>query len=407
MWLSNISDSCEPAIIPDVTCQTVDGKNIIVVDVEAGRQRPYYIKSLGLEQGVFVRVAGTTRQADEYMLRELMFEGSNRSFDQTVCLGLEVTEQELIEFCKSLQEVALQNTQTEEEKRMVKEVTLSQLVSWGILLEKDGKFLPTNAYAVLAGKEKLPVSIQCGLFKGTSKDVFLDRREFTGTAWEQLEQAYQFVLRNIRLGAVMDGLYRQDVYEIPTKAIRELIINAVVHRSYVEHNSIQIAIYDDRLEVTSPGKLPMGQTIEKMKKGYSKIRNEALARAFSYMRLIEHWGSGIPRVIGVVKSAGLKEPEFIDGDIDLRVNLYRNQDQNGITDTKPDTKLNDLSDNGSNAENQLLEFISSKPNCTQKECAASIGVSIPTMKRLFAKLQEEGRLEREGTNRKGKWIIKK
>lgn len=161
-----------------------------------------------------------------------------------------------------------------------------------------------------------------------------------------------------------------------------------------------IAIYDDRLEVTSPGKLPMGQTIEKMKKGYSKIRNEALARAFSYMRLIEHWGSGIPRIIGVVKSAGLKEPEFIDGDIDLRVNLYWNQ--NGITDTKLDA----ISDSDSNAVNQLLEFISSKPNCTQKECAASIGVSIPTMKRLFAKLQEEGRLEREGTNRKGKWIIK-
>ena len=93
-------------------------------------------------------------------------------------------------------------------------------------------------------------------------------------------------------GANIVGIYRQDVYEIPPDAIRELIINAAVHRSYLDHGNIQVAIYDDRLEITSPGKLPMGQTLERMKEGYSQIRNEALASAFSYMNLIEHWGSG-------------------------------------------------------------------------------------------------------------------
>ena len=68
-----------------------------------------------------------------------------------------------------------------------------------------------------------------------------------------------------------------------------------------------------KLEITSPGKLPMGQTMERMKEGYSKIRNEALAHAFVYMNLIEHWGSGIPRIIDKVKAAGLQEPEFIGG----------------------------------------------------------------------------------------------
>ncbi len=70
----------------------------------------------------------------------------------------------------------------------------------------------------------------------------------------------------------------------------------------------------------------MGQTLERMKEGYSKIRNEALAHAFSYMNLIEHWGSGIPRIIGKVKAAGLREPEFIGGEVDLRINIYRGQD---------------------------------------------------------------------------------
>ena len=163
------------------------------------------------------------------------------------------------------------------------------------------------------------------MFKGTTKAVFVDRREYTGPLWEQIDEAFQFVLRNIHLGATIVGIYRQDIYEIPPDAIRELIINAMVHRSYLDHGTIQVAVYDDRLEITSPGKLPMGQTMERMKEGYSKIRNEALAHAFAYMNLIEHWGSGIPRIIDKVKAAGLREPEFIGGEVDLRINIYRGQ----------------------------------------------------------------------------------
>ena len=149
----------------------------------------------------------------------------------------------------------------------------------------------------------------------------------------RVDEAFQFVLRNIHLGATIVGIYRQDIYEIPPDAIRELIINAMVHRSYLDHGTIQVAVYDNRLEITSPGKLPMGQTLERMKEGYSKIRNEALAHAFSYMNLIEHWGSGIPRSIDKVKAAGLREPEFIGGEVDFRINIYRGQlTSNAISD---------------------------------------------------------------------------
>ena len=120
-------------------------------------------------------------------------------------------------------------------------------------------------------------------------------------------------------------IYRQDIYEIPLDAIRELIINATVHRSYLDHGMIQIAVYDNRLEITSPGKLPMGQTMERMKEGYFKIRNEDLAHAFAYMNLIEHWGNGIPRIIDKEKAAGLRESEFIGGEVDLHINIYQEQ----------------------------------------------------------------------------------
>lgn len=97
-----VSDSCEPAIIPDITLQTVDGKTVIVVEVSEGRQRPYYIKALGRDGGVYVRVAGTTRLADEYMIKELLFEGSNRYYDQALCTGLNVTDEDIYALCKAM-----------------------------------------------------------------------------------------------------------------------------------------------------------------------------------------------------------------------------------------------------------------------------------------------------------------
>ena len=203
------------------------------------------------------------------------------------------------------------------------------------------------------------------MFKGTTKEVFVDRREYTGPIWEQIEEAFQFVLRNIHLGATIVGIYRQDVYEIPPDAIRELIINAAVHRSYLDHGNIQVAVYDNRLEITSPGKLPMGQTLERMKEGYSQIRNEALAYAFLYMNLIEHWGSGIPRIIGKVKAAGLREPEFIGGEVDLRINIYREQIDNASGDNNTD-KVPDSADTVPDSASMMPDSVGKVPDINQK-----------------------------------------
>ena len=408
-----VSDSCEPAIIPDITLQTIDGKTVIVVEISEGRQRPYYIKALGRDGGVYVRVDGTTRLADEYMIKELMFEGSNRYFDQALCTGLTISDEDIDALCRAMKEQAIKNAHSEEQKAAVKEVGRQQLRAWGVLIERDGKDYPSNAYAILTGCGALHVATQCGVFKGTTKEIFVDRREYTGPIWEQIEEAFQFVLRNIHLGATIVGIYRQDVYEIPSDAIRELIINAAVHRSYLDHGNIQVAVYDDRLEITSPGKLPMGQTLERMKEGYSQIRNEALAYAFSYMNLIEHWGSGIPRIIGKVKAAGLREPEFIGGEVDLRINIYRGQNNdigvnNGVNGVKTD--VNDAVYADKNLPDhiqKLLKLIVENPTETQAQYAEKLGVSKRTISRIIVKLKEQGILEQQGSRRKAKWIILK
>ena len=104
--------------------------------------------------------------------------------------------------------------------------------------------------------------------------------------------------------------------------------------SFLQNSHIQVAIYDDRLEITSPGGLLPGVTIEKMQEGFSKIRNKALAHAFLYMNMIEEWGSGIPKLMREMKEYGLREPEFIDLEIGFRVNLYRNRGDAGVAGSK-------------------------------------------------------------------------
>ena len=430
-----ISDSCEPAIIPDVYLQTIEGKTIIIADISEGRQRPYFIKSLGKEAGVYVRVAGTSRPADEYMIKELMLEGSSRSFDQIISTGWNVTDDEINALCAEM-------------KEQVREVGPQQLLSWGILAEKDGKYYPTNAFYILTGSGPIHTVMQCGVFKGSTKAVFVDRREYSGPLWLQVDNAVQYVLRNIHMGAKFIGIYRQDIYEIPPDSIRELIVNAAVHRSYLDHNNTQIAVYDDRLEITSPGKLPMGQTIERMKKGYSRIRNEAIANAFAYMHLIEHWGSGIPRIIREVQEAGLKAPEFIGGEVDLRINIYRKQNDNNSLDAiHPDTEAGNTSqatgqenqntsietgtgavntskkdlntsieknsDNKksddklsfSETEQQLLTLIRENPMMTMGEMASRSGLSRAGVQYALNVLRGKGVISREGSRKKGVWVI--
>ena len=161
----------------------------------------------------------------------------------------------------------------------------------------------------------------------------------------------------------------------------------------------------------------MGQTMERMKEGYSKIRNEALAHAFAYMNLIEHWGSGIPRIIDKVKAAGLREPEFIGGEVDLRINIYRGQVDTNNAINANDTKngVNGVN-NGTNGTEvpfdkeqtqieKLLQIIEKNPSATQAYYAEKMGISKRTVSRMFASLQEKGRLVQNGTKRKANWKI--
>lgn len=160
--------------------------------------------------------------------------------------------------------------------------------------------------------------------------------------------------------------------------------------SYMSPDKIQVALFDDRLEVTSPGMLDHDLTIEKMKTGLSKVRNKAIAEAFSYMNLIEAWGSGIPKMYDEAKAYGLPEPELIDLDSDFRVNLYRRKmefDEHGVVDpAKEEVKTTQDTTQAAQEEAKatkvtlkendraVISLIRANPAITQKENGNGIGM---------------------------------
>lgn len=399
-----ISDSCEPRIRPDVTLQTVNDKTVIVVEILPGAMRPYYIKSEGMTAGTYMRVSGTTRPVEGYMLKELILEGQNRYFDSEPCRELQITDEDIQNFCKTMKETAIKNTWQNSEKAKIKDITKNTLLSWGILTEVQGEIFPTNAYALLTGQLRMQPVIQCGLFKGKDRAYFADRKEFDGPIQNQVDAAYQYVLEKINMGMQIQGIYRQDVYELPTDSVRELIANAVAHRSYLEPGNIQVAIFDDRLEVTSPGMLLNNVSIKKMMEGYSKPRNPAIANAFAYMKIIEKWGTGIPRIFRECREYGLPDPELIDFDGDFRVNMYRNT----AIDYSPrvNDRVNDkVNDRVNEIEEKILKFIDNDPAITITQLSMELELSRKTIAAKLKTLKEKKMIERVGSSRKGYWKI--
>ena len=411
-----ISDSCEPQIIPDIEPQTVDGKTVIVITVEAGKNRPYYIKSQGKTKGTYIRVAGTSRPAQQEKIRELEMEGARISWDELTCVGYEVTEEATQDLCNDIEDFRKKAGLSEHTVRK------EQLFNWKVLKKREGNVLASNAYALLTSDYFQFSKTQCAVFKGTDRTIFLDKREYTGPIYKQIESAVEFVLRNIRLGATIDVLVRRESYELPVEAIREMIINAHCHRNLLDESCIQVAIYDDRLEVTSPGGLYNGLTYEEVMKGHSKIRNKLIANIFSQMGLVEAWGSGIRRIIGAAREYGLPEPTVEVFDDMFRVNLYRIAQENGNGNNfgvnggenfgvNGGDKFGDkahISKNGhklTDTQKKILDCITEDKYISAKKIAEKIGMSGRTVENNIKKMKTAEILVRHGSPKSGYWEI--
>lgn len=411
-----ISDTCEPQIIPEIEPYTVEGKTVIVVTVTPEPRRPYYLKSKGKEKGTYIRVGATTRLAFPEKIKELEMEGAKISWDELTCVGYDVTDNAIKKLCRDMN---TRRKEMQERKALADKlptVTKTNLENWKVLKKTNNGYLASNAFVLLTS-DYFPFSkTQCALFKGADRSVFLDKREYTGPIYMQIEDAVGFVLRNIRLGAKIEGLIRKESYELPIDAIREMIVNAHCHRNLTDESCVQVAIYDDRLEVTSPGGLYNGLTFEEALQGHSKLRNRAIANVFSQIGLIEAWGTGLQRIKNAAKEYGLPEPEFIEMQDSFRVNLYRNplptlsigqtsvEHRQNIGDESAECRSNDGIELNV-TQHRIVELLSADSGMTGAALAEQIGISKRNIEINIKKLKELGVLIRHGSSKGGYWEV--
>ena len=399
-----LSDSCEPMLTPSIRVESVGSRNVVVVEVQPGSATPYRLKSGKAVEGAYVRVGATTRLADEAALRELELRGAGQYYDEQICPGEPFDEDAAQALCNEM-------NQRRRDVDRGNEVTLRNLENWGLVRRADdGRPVPTRALLLLTSNPFQFASIQCAQFKGTDRVVFLDRREYGGPLYKQIDAAEDFVLRNIRLGARIEGLYREDYYEIPRTAIREAIVNAVVHRDLQASSRVQVALYDDRLEVTSPGTLYGGLTLDDALRGTTRLRNPRIANALMQMDLFENWGTGLRRIREACAEAGLPEPEFREFDSMFRVNIFRAKpealetrrdgDGDSLSHGKgisvPLEVFHRLSDN----EKAAVKIAAEDGKVTTSTFVGKSGVARRTAVRTLGGLVEKGILEWHGRSKR-------
>ncbi len=312
--LSNmIADSITPRLIPNIELLPSNNLTLLAVEVFPSQLRPHHLKQKGEQQGVFVRLGSTNRQADLQLVEELKRTVSGKGFDEQPLLEADLDE---IDF----QTVA-------EAFNTTRKLTENDMEKLRLLTRVQGQFVPTVGGMLLFGKRRdffFPDAwVQCGRFFGTEKIDIFDHIDIHAPLPKAVDDIMLFLKKHAMRGADLSEIRRKDIWSIPLSILREAVINALVHADYSQRGApIRVVFLDDRIEIENPGILLPGLTIEDMKQGMSKIRNQVIARTFRELDLIEQWGTGIRRIFQEAKQQGLPKPEIIEIGMRIRMTIF-------------------------------------------------------------------------------------
>jgi len=372
-----ISDRVEPRLVPSMEIAVWRSAQVIAVEIYPSPSRPHWLKNLGPDGGVFVRIGSTNRKADSLLIQEMRRLARNETYDESLLVHLNSealdfrVASELFSSRKKLDQAALETLR--------------------VLTRHGKKLVPTVGGVLLFGKEperEFPDAwIQCGRFSGTDKSVLADSLECRGILPRALESAYEFIQKHAQVSAKIGGLKRIDLSSVPLRAVRELLVNAVVHADYAQQGApIRVSIFSDRIEIENPGVLLAGLTVEDIKHGVSKLRNRVIGRVFKELGFIEQWGSGIQRATGECRQAGLREPKLEEIALRFRATISLIADQpvqlDGVTA----------------AVREALLEASSHTGLSTHELAKRAGISPRAMRTRLARLVSSGLVSVVGTN---------
>ena len=379
---SMIRDGIKPDLIAYTTVQTVteEGKSLIRVGVTRGEKRPYHLSDKGMKpSGVYVRHGVTAAPASEENIRQMIKESDGTAFDKVRALNQDLSFHYAGEyFAKCGIPFKRENMRTIG------------------LINQDGYY--TNAALLLS--DQCEHSIKCAVYDGTGKTRFHARKEFFGSILKQLEEAYEYIELNNHMVTDFEGLHRIDNYDYPQYALREALLNTIVHRDYDYTGSTLINIFDDRIEFVSIGGLVRGLTLTDIMHGVSQSRNMVIASVFYRLKLIESYGTGIQRIIESY-GEGKKQPEFIPAPASFIVvlkNLHFSTGADRISEEKG-IYMTD--------EERVLSLFNEKQKISRKDVEELFECSSFPAGKILNNLIERGKIIRIGQARATKYILRR
>lgn len=376
---SMVHDNIKPDLSMFVSYRTLnfDGKEVLSIDVERGTNRPYYLANKGLRpEGVYIRHGFSSIPASDSTIRNMIKE----------------TDGDVYEALRSInQDLTFNSCENEFKNRNIdfKEQALK-------LVSNDGLY--TNLGLLLS--DQCPYTIKAAVFEDYDQSLFKDRNEFSGSLLKQLEDVYSYIDKYNNNRSTFDKLWRIDTRDYPEKALREALLNSIVHRDYSYSASTLISIYKDRLEIVSVGGLMPGYELKDIKNGLSDTRNPNLANIFYRLKLIEAYGTGIKKIYDAYELSGC-EPEIITTNNSFKIILpnINYKQNNNLYISSPGMIYCD--------ENILLKYLNDNQSITRKEVETLMGLSQSSAGRILKKMVDEGKLIQFGGSRNIKYMLRK
>ncbi len=385
---NDIAQNTVPKLVPAIATEQEAGKTVIVVEVAENPTKPVSA------YGRAYRRSGRTNQvlpASE--IAELYFASRGTTWDETTRSDATLDAIDPGKVRQFLNRAKIERDWDIDPQTPVAHA-LRQLK-----VVRDGQL--TIAALLLFGKEPqrflLQAKLRCARFKGTDEVAFIDLKVIEGDIIQQVEDAMAFVRRQTSMAVKIEGkLERTEKWEYPLEAVREAVTNAVCHRDYADSGNVVVKIFDDRLEVSNPGGLPAGLTVEDLKRPHeSNPRNKLVADAFFLIKYIEQFGTGIGRMIKDCREAGVPEPEF-----ECRAGAFR------IIFHKP-TSLDELATNLKLNDRQLkgLGALLKRERITRREYEEITKSPTATAKRDLAELVTKEVLTPRGRGRSLSYVF--
>lgn len=390
-----ISNMVRDAIKPDITMflhyETIveNGKNVVVVDIQRGTDRPYYLAKKGMRpEGVYVRQGYSSVPATDTAIRRMIKETDGDRFEAMRCLNQDLT------FEATKKEFELRKTDFgAQQMRTLK------------LIDQDGLY--SNLALLLS--DQCVHTIKVAVFQGTDQTIFKDRREFTGSLMQQMNEVYDFIDFRNQTRATIEKLYRVDVRDYPEVAVREALLNLLVHRDYSFSASAFISIYEDRIEFVSIGGLMPGIDLEDVMVGISVCRNQDLANVFYRLHLIEAYGTGMGKIMKAYESMQVKPV------IETTKNAFKiilpninakYETENATVKTKSGTPVTVHTEKKlSDEEEKILEYARKHGAITRNDVIGLLEVSASTAARVIRKMVKTNLLEQKGKARNTHYTI--